>query len=274
MTHQPLISIVMPSFNQAAYIEESILSVIRQSYNRWELIVVDGGSTDGTAEILRRHKSHISHCLIEPDRGQSDALNKGFRIASGQIFGWLNSDDLYEQGAFARAAEVFSSRPDISVVYGDHLEFGEEIGESRVFSFDFSLGQFIFEGFHLNAQAMFWRSDLHRRFGDFDVSLHRTMDYDMILRFAQLCKQTGFKRVDQVFGKFRRHELQKTRGINDVVKSEHRYIAEKLNLRGKYGTAAPVWRAIYRLRRAYWYARRGGIMYAVRSGLKSVARTR
>ncbi len=263
-------SIVMPSYNQAKYIERSILSVLGQGYGNLELIVIDGGSTDGTVEVIKRYEKFITYWHSGPDRGQSDALNHGFSKATGDVFGWLNSDDLYFPSAIKRVHNVFCSGRRPSVVYGDWLSID---AYDRVFSenysFDFSLGQFIYEGFHLNSQAMFWTREAHQRFGEFDVRLHRTMDYDLIVRLGLNEGEKSFYRIPYPLACFRRHEEQKTReheknselGFDPMVLSEHKYIATKSGFPDKFTRIGEIKRLAYRLRRAYWYMKRGGIGY-------------
>jgi glycosyltransferase involved in cell wall biosynthesis len=264
------VSIVMPSFNQAAYIEEAIRSVLDQDYDDLELIVVDGGSTDGTHAILDRYRARLASCISEPDRGQSDALNKGFAVASGNVFGWLNSDDRYAQGAIRTAVEVLRSNPKKSVVFGDWMEIdarGNAI--QRQYAFDFNLSHFIYEGFHINAQSMFWRADAHAAFGTFDVGLHRTMDYQLILLLGQRLGATAFVRVPQVLGCFRRHAEQKTSpGDSGIVQDEHRRMAATYGYTSKYRWSGRVIRLVYRVRRGWWYAYRGGSGYLARQLLR------
>jgi len=259
----PKISIVTPSYNGARYIERSILSVLNQGYPNIEFIIVDGGSTDGSVEIIKKYEKHLAHWRSVPDAGQSDALNYGFSKATGDIFGWLNSDDLYLPGAFIRAVEVFKVNGEAGVVFGDWWEIDNEDEVISVnYAFDFSLGHFIHEGFHLNSQAMFWRREVHERFGQFDVQLHRTMDYDLILRIGQSEGQAAFIRVPQPLACFRRHAEQKTIGFDRVVHDEHRRIASKNGIDNKYSLLGKACWLIYRIRRAYWYIRRGGLSYA------------
>ena len=105
----PKISIVMPSYNQAEFIEKSILSVLNQDYKNIELIIIDGGSNDGTIEIIKKYQDYIFFWVSEKDKGQSDALNKGFKLASGEIYGWLNSDDIYLPNAFHNLMLAFKN---------------------------------------------------------------------------------------------------------------------------------------------------------------------
>lgn len=267
---QPLISIVMPSFNQVKYIEKSILSVLNQDYPYIELIIIDGGSTDGTLNIIKRYEKYLSYWHSGPDEGQSDALNHGFSKASGDIYGWMNSDDLYLPKVFQKISNKMLTTKSASVIFGDFWDIDSKdkiIFEN--YAFDFNLYHFIYEGFHLNVQAMFWTKDAHSRFGNFDILLHRTMDYDFIVRLGLTEGKNSFKRISQPLGCFRRHDEQKTRshekdehlGYDPLVRKEHLLIANKNGFNNKYLWYGRVFRFYYRFRRAYWYLKRGGIRY-------------
>jgi glycosyltransferase involved in cell wall biosynthesis len=270
----PKISVVMPSFNQARFIERSLLSVLDQHYPNLELIVIDGGSSDGTVDIIRKYESRLAYWISEPDKGQSDALNRGFARASGEIYGWLNSDDLYMPMALHRVAEALLRNSGKSIVYGDWLtiDANDRVFEHE-FAFDFNLNQFKYEGFHINAQAAFWRRDVHRRFGGFDPDLHRTMDYQMLLAFGINEGETAFLRIPEALGCFRRHEDQKTQGFGAQVADEHRRLAERYGYADKYAAKGAARRSTYRLRRAWWYLRRGGLGYVLKK-LRGEATTR
>lgn len=258
------ISVIMPSYNQCEFIERSILSVLNQNYPNLEFIIIDGDSKDGTVSIIKNYEQYLSYWVSEPDHGQSDALNKGFAQATGDIFGWLNSDDLYMPGAFERAATAFSKHPDKGIVHGDWLSIDtNDRAIAHEYAFDFSLNQFKYEGFHLNAQAMFWRRDVHRRFAGFDLRLHRTMDYQMIVAFGINEGNAAFLRVPEAMGCFRRHEDQKTTGVSDAVLNEHHLIAHRYCYEDKYRPIGSAKRLLYRFRRAYWYLKRGGIPYSL-----------
>lgn len=267
----PRVSVVMPSYNQGRFIERSILSVLNQGYPNLEFIIVDGGSQDETLEILKKYESRLAWWVSERDNGQSDALNKGFSRASGDIFAWLNSDDLLMPGAIARAIEAFSSAPTASVVFGDWWTvdiFDKQL--EHFYAFDFDVSHFIFEGFTHNAQAMFWTADAHRRFGNFDVELYNTMDYDFIVRMGLNEHPAAFVRVPYPLACFRIHPDQKTQGFDSRVRGEHEKIAAKIGRPYKFSRIGRLIRLIYRSRRAFWYAKRAGIGYSTRKALGSL----
>jgi glycosyltransferase involved in cell wall biosynthesis len=262
----PKVSVVVPSFNQAAFVERTLLSILNQDYPDLELIVIDGGSTDGTFEVLERYRKYIAYFHAGPDNGQSDALNHGFSKATGEIVAWMNSDDVYLPGAIHAAVEAFEAAPSASVVYGDWwgIDGNDEVLE--IFhAFDFSVGHFLYEGFHLNSQAMFWRREAHQRFGQFDVNLHRTMDYDLILRLGLNEGERRFVRLPRPLACFRRHPDQKTTGpaMSQPVLDEHRAIALKHGLSSKYSLSGKALRLLYRFRRAWWYLKRDGLDFTV-----------
>src|SRR5512138_1788368 len=130
-TRLPLVSIITPSFNQAAFLETTIRSVLDQDYPSLEYFIVDGGSKDGSLEIIQRYAHRLAGWVSEPDRGQTDAINKGFGMAHGEILAWLNSDDVYQPGAVAEAATFLQQNPEVGLVYGDATyidENGRTIG--------------------------------------------------------------------------------------------------------------------------------------------------
>ena len=123
---KPLVSIVIPSYNQARYLGATLRSVLEQDYSSMEVIVIDGGSTDGSVEIIQRYADRLAYWASESDRGQVDAINKGLQRASGEIVAWLNSDDLYLPGAVSDAVAVLTAHPDAGMVYGDGLLIDSE----------------------------------------------------------------------------------------------------------------------------------------------------
>ena len=267
----PKISIVMPSYNQVQFIERSILSILNQDYPNTELIIVDGGSKDGTVDVIQKYKDAITLWISEKDQGQSDALNKGFKHCTGEIYGWLNSDDIYLPNAFKVAIEALEKNVDKKIVFGDWLSLNKV---DKVFdynhAFDFNLNHFKYESFHLSAQSMFWRADVYKRFLGFDNRLYNTMDYQMILEFGINEGNNSFLRIPHILGGFRVYDGQKTvSGMNIKVINEHKLIAQKYNYEDKYELIGTIKRLYFRIRRTFWYMKRGGIMNLINRLKKS-----
>lgn len=204
---------VTPSLDQGAFIERTIESVLRQEGDfELEHIVVDGGSTDGTLEILERHRGRI-RWVSEPDRGQSDAINKGFRMARGDVLGWLNSDDVYEPGALGAVASALRDGG-ASWCFGECRvvdEGGREIRrmvsryKSRT-SRRYSLPRLLSQNF-IPQPATFFRRSILEAAGPLDESFHYAMDYDLWLRFARLADPVF---VARPLASFRWHGASKT----------------------------------------------------------------
>ena len=184
--YQPLVSIITPSLNQAAFIEAAIESVLTQDYPQIEYIVIDGGSTDGTLDILRRYGDRV-RWLSEPDAGQSDAINKGVRLTRGEILAWMNADDAYLPGAVSRAAAAFAEDTDRALVYGDAQDIdvhGHVLGPSRQIE-PWNMRRLIEFGDFIVQPAAFFRRDAYDIVGGLDPSLHYCMDYDLWIKLGQ-----------------------------------------------------------------------------------------
>lgn len=181
----PLVSIVTPSFNQGEFIAETIESVLEQDYPRIEYLVVDGGSTDGTLEILRRYGSRL-RWESEKDAGQSDAIHRGFALTQGEVIAWVNADDLYAPLAIARAVETLHAYPEAGFVYG-RAEFidreGRITGEQKHLPWDFDtlLNRWNF----IPQSATFFRRSAYEAVGGISVDLHYVMDYDLWLKLGR-----------------------------------------------------------------------------------------
>ena len=173
----PKISIVLPVFNCEATIARALDSIVAQDYPALELILMDGGSRDATVTLAEGYREHFTHFVSEPDRGQTHALNKGFALASGEIFGWLCGDDAYQPGALHHVAETFARNPKANMVIGTSRRvYGD--GSEQVLPLRPDLIERI--GFHngIDQPSAFWRAALHRAAGELDESMDIGMDWD------------------------------------------------------------------------------------------------
>jgi glycosyltransferase involved in cell wall biosynthesis len=199
------ISLVTISFNQARFLEAALESVFRQNYADLEYIVVDPGSSDGSREILERHRSRFSRLILEPDNGPADGLNKGFANATGQIFGYLNSDDLLLPGTLSRVASSFRSTPQADMIYGHGYVIGPT-GETitRFRSDRFNLRRAAYCNSVIMQQAAFWRREAFMQVGGFNATNRLCWDGEFWIDLALAGKR--FYRKDEYWACFRAHE--------------------------------------------------------------------
>lgn len=257
----PLVSIVTPSYNQAPFLEATLLSVLDQTYPRIEYLVIDGGSTDGSVEIIERYADRLAGWVSEPDLGQTDALNKGFARASGDVFAWLNSDDTYRPQAVAEAVAYLVTHPAVGLVYGD-ANFIDERNRviGRFNAQPTSYARLRRGGVYIPQQAAFFRGRLWRRVGPLDPTFYFAMDYDLWVRLAA---QAPIHYHPGLWANFRLHSAAKT------IAEDARCWPEMLRVHRREGGSwlAPI-TARYLLRRllAPVINRRRRAMFARRAG--------
>jgi len=211
-TSQPIVSIITASFNAGEHIERAIESVASQDYKPVEHIVIDGGSSDGTIEILKKHQGTV-HWTSERDAGQSDAINKGIRRSRGEIIGWLDADNAYEPGAVREAVQLLKENPDAGVVYAGVIDIEENGDTAR----RYMPPEFTFESFLLYHEfnfippsSTFIRRDALEKIGlneVLDVDLHYTMDFDLWIRLGLATK---FIRAERFWSRFQLRSTSKT----------------------------------------------------------------
>lgn len=188
-SHLPLVTVVTPSYNQGRFIEETILSVLNQDYPRIEYLVIDGGSTDNTLDILSKYEDRLTW-ISEADRGQSHAINKGFQLANGEILCWLNSDDKYEPGAISRSVVYLIDHPDIAMCYGRVNVISDEgtFLETTPIPRPFDLWAIAHWVYGINQASTFFRKKALDQVGYVDEKLNWAMDWDLWMRIGSKFK--------------------------------------------------------------------------------------
>lgn len=227
------ISIVTPSLNQGQFIERTILSVLNQNYPNIEYIVMDGGSTDNTVEVLRKYEDRLIW-KSEPDKGQSDAINKGLKIATGEVFAWLNSDDIYQDGAIKAVMTYFAEHPDVDMVCGDLDvidERDEIIGQMKGFEVKSKrINKMILHGRMAFPQpATFFRKRILHMVGYLGISYHYCLDVDYFVRIVNNCS-VGY--LNNKLAGHRYHTNSKS--IRDSTSQTHRFTNERLKIIKQY----------------------------------------
>jgi len=221
----PRLSLVTPTLNQAQFLEDTLLSVLNQGYPDLEYWVFDGGSTDGTQEILRRRGDRLAGWESGPDRGQSDAVNKGWQRSTGKYLWWLNGDDMLAPGALAVAARFLEENPQIDLVFGDLLRIDEQGRAVEVHRVPpFGLTGYILGGHHVSQAGALMRREVLDRVGTLDVDLHYLMDTDYWHRLALAGGRIAH--IPQVLALFRVHAESKTQA-GSAQSTQERYLVNR-----------------------------------------------
>jgi glycosyltransferase involved in cell wall biosynthesis len=226
----PLVSIITPSYNQGRFLEETIYSVLGQDYPNLEYLVIDGGSSDESIDIIHRYAKRLSYWVSEPDRGQAHAINKGLARAKGSLLGWLNADDLLLPDAVSRVVCIFNEYPEVDVVYGRLERINEDgyllptpkLPKDKVeFNKKLVLGECV-----VNQPGSLWRKQIMYKAGILDESLNYGLDYEFWIRLA--LAEAKFKRLPETLALFRLSSSSKTVGETEKMALEQLHIIERL----------------------------------------------
>jgi glycosyltransferase involved in cell wall biosynthesis len=218
----PRVSLVTPSFNQARFLEDTILSVLNQGYPDLEYMVIDGGSTDGSPEVIRRHADRLAYWESTPDQGQSHAINKGWQRATGKYLWWLNSDDMLTPDSLASAVRYLEANPAVDLIYGDLLSIDGEGQPLGVWSLrDFDFADFMINGGHVAQPGGLARRETVGRVGYLDEGLHYLMDWDFWMRLG--LSGGRLIHLPQTLAMYRVYDEAKT-GAGSPVSVQERYL--------------------------------------------------
>ena len=236
----PRISLVTPTYQQASTLRETVESVLRQDHRDLDYWVIDAGSKDGTVELLREYENDPRfHWISEPDRGQSDAINKGLARCTGEIFNWINSDDYLEPSALTRVADAFAKNPRADIVSGATAEFRDpspqEFNRIRLqlrntAEASITVGVFC-------QPSTFWRTEIVRGLGGIDPALHYVLDWDLWVRYLARHGQENVVRIDDLLAHYRHHAAAKTATGSGQFYDEAKTVFHNLHL----SLAAPEW---------------------------------
>lgn len=260
------ISIVTPSFNQVEYLEETIDSVLSQGVDDLEYIIMDGGSTDGSVDIIKRYEKHLHHWESGPDGGQVCAINAGFKKSSGDILAYLNSDDVYFPGVLNKVRNKFESNERLELLYGDNAVLypdGRIVGKPKIsFDFDICLNAFLM----VQQPSSFWSRRIYSAVGGFNENYQFCFDYDFFLKVGKAVTDSHacIEHVQDLWSQFRVHDTSKT------ITSQREFSLETRRLRLDYGfhssrVIRPFIKHYYLLKTLYRFYRERGIV-PLRSG--------
>jgi len=209
MSFQPTVTVITPSWNSVEFIERTICSIVNQTYKNIEFIVVDGGSTDGTLDVLKRYAKNISWMVSEKDNGMYHAINKGLARASGEIVAYLNSDDIYYPNTISEVVTSFSEHPEADLIYGnlDFINAKDRIMYNQIYP-NFSAKNFVNANYCMIGQpASFWRSSLLKKIVGFDDSFKMVADFDFFVRAGTV---GNLMHINKTLAAFRVHEKSLT----------------------------------------------------------------
>ena len=214
----PKITVVVPSYNQGGFLESTLRSVLDQEYPNLELIVMDGGSTDNSVEIIKKYADRIAYWVSEKDDGQTDALARGFSVSTGDIQCWLNSDDLHESGVLRKVAAYFQDHPDVDAVFGSTIWIDANDRPLRTHhEMPFVRFIWLYTYNYIPGMSMFWRRQVYERVGGLDPSFNLAMDADLWSRISRVGR---IGHVRDVWSRMRFYPDQKNRALRDASNRE------------------------------------------------------
>lgn len=225
----PKITVVTPSFNQGEFLERTILSIINQDYPNLEYIVCDGGSTDQSVSIIKKYEKYITWWCSEKDKGQTDAINKGFKRATGDVVGWINSDDVLLPGALWTVADFYANHPDTDFANGFTIEID---GNDKIIKFMHTVfNKFLARhgGYNVSQLGMFWRRDIFGKIGYLDDSFHAMMDVEWLARVYD--SGVKVRRINSNLGAIRIHEGTKTALRGEIWSRDSKELIRKYSNR-------------------------------------------
>jgi glycosyltransferase involved in cell wall biosynthesis len=259
MENLPKITIITPSFNQAQFLEKTILSVLNQNYPNLEYIIVDGGSTDGSLEIIKKYERQLAWWISEKDNGQTHAINKGLRRATGTWVGWQNSDDIYYENVFYDFASIALKNSGTGLIIGDMMIIDENDNVIRDMQFVKPTYKSILAGgMVLGNQAAFWRRSIHQKIGFLNEKYQYCFDYEWFLR---LLNNTDAIHRDKFWGAIRKHKNTKSNLDKDKYDQEE----SQLKLEYKFLLKNQIF---YQIRRLFIMIKKGKFYYIFRGLLK------
>lgn len=251
----PRITVITPSFNQAKFLERTILSVLNQGYPNLEYIIIDGGSTDGSIELIKKYEKNLTYWVSKKDDGQSQAINDGLRRATGEWVAWQNSDDIFYPGTFHALVDQASKNSQIGLIIGNMNLIDERdhiINDLKYVTPTYK--SLLAEGMVLTNQAAFWRRSVHEKIGYLNEDLHYGFDFEWFLRVLKISSAIH---VNQTWGALRIHSETKASQFQALFDKEYAKILE-----GRQPTRTKL--RLYQLRRLYLILLRGDLNYVFR----------
>lgn len=251
----PKITIVTPSLNQVDFLERTILSILDQRYPNLEFIIIDGGSTDGSVELIKKYQKYLAYWISEKDNGQAHAINNGLKRATGDWVAWQNSDDIFYPGTFYALADAARKNTQSSLIIGNMNLIDEEdevINDLKYVTPTYQ--SLLAEGMVLTNQAAFWRRNIHEKVGYLDENLHYGFDFEWFLRVLKNSRATH---VNQTWGGLRMHSQTKTAQFQELFDQEYAQIREGRQV-------STVQLRLHQLRRLSLMLARGDLPYILR----------